>query len=413
MFDQLAAVLQIQPWPPRPDALFWSALTLVVGGLLGEGVQRAFGLPRIVGYSLAGLALAFSGHGLADGRLPGSLRVIVDLALGLLLFELGSRLRLRWLRLNPALLWTSGAEVVLSFATVAVALIGVGLETPVALAGASLVVAASGSVVGRVAGELKADGQVTERMIMLTVLNTLFAVLVHRLLIGGLHVDRSGDWLRAVLQPLYVFAGSVLVAALLARLVAWIARRLDLRNENSVLLLLGMILLALSLARWFNLSTLLVPLLAGVVLRNSTERPWVWPRHFGTAGGVLVLMLFVVTGSAWSLQALALGAAAALLLLAGRIAAKALAVVTLARWSGLEARQGLALALSLAPISGTTLVLFADLQAAQPEVAATLAPAILSAIAVMELLGPRAVQWSLRLAGEVPAGATRPGGLAA
>lgn len=411
MVPELAALLQIDPWPPRPDALFWSALTLVVGGVLGELVQRALGLPRIVGYSLAGMALAFSGHGPNDGRLLGSLRVIVDLALALLLFELGSRLRLRWLRLNPALVWTSIAESLLSFVAVAVVLVGLGMDLHVALVGATLTVAVSAAVVGRVASELKADGQVTERVIMLTVLNTLFAVLAHRLLIGALHLERSGDLLRAVLQPLYVFAGSVVLAWALARLVAWIARRLDLRNENSVLLLLGMIVLALSLARWFNLSTLLVPLLAGVVLRNSTERPWVWPRHFGTAGGVLVLMLFVVVGSAWSMQAVALGAAAAVLLLGARFAAKALVVVALARWSGIEARQGLSLALTLAPISGTTLVLFADLHVAQPEVAALLAPVVLSAIAVMELLGPLAVQWGLRMAGEVPAGATRPGGL--
>ncbi|MBX3606080.1 MAG: cation:proton antiporter [Piscinibacter sp.] len=413
MFPEIADFLQIAPWPPRPDGLFWSALTLVVGGLLGEAVQRGLGLPRIVGYSLAGMALALGGLGPNDGRLGGGLRVIVDLALALLLFELGSRLRLRWLRLNPALLWTSAVESLLSFVAVAGALVGVGVAIPVALAGATLTVAVSGAVVGRVAGELKADGQVTERMIMLTVLNTLFAVLAHRLVLGALHLDRSGDWLRAVLQPLYVFVGSVVVAFALARLVAWIARRLDLRNENSVLLLLGMILLALTLARWFNLSTLLVPLLAGVVLRNSTERPWVWPRHFGTAGGVLVLMLFVVVGSAWSVQALMMGAVAAAVMLAARFAAKAVAVVALARWSGIEARQGLALSLTLAPISGTTLVLFAELHHAQPEIAAALAPIVLSAIAIMELAGPLAVQWGLRMAGDVPSGATRPGGLAA
>ena len=71
------------------------------------------------------------------------------------------------------------------------------------------------------------------------------------------------------------------------------ARRLDLVDENAALLLLGLVVLALIGARLFNLSTLLVPLLAGVLLRNTTERPWVWPRHFGTAGGVLVLMMFV------------------------------------------------------------------------------------------------------------------------
>ncbi len=400
MLTEIAAYLQVEPWPPAPDAMFWSALALVCGALLGEGVQRGLGLPRIVGYSIAGMAIALSGNGLADGQLKGSLRLIVDLALALLLFELGSRLRLRWLRINPALLWTSGAEALLSFVAIFAALRWLDMATPLALACASIMVPASGAVVGRVATELRAEGQVTERMLMLTALNTLFAVLAHKLVIGWLHLDRAGDWGRAIAQPLYTFGGSVLLAFLLAGLVAWVARRLDLRNENSVLLLLGMIVLALTLARAFSLSTLLVPLLAGVVLRNSTERPWVWPRHFGTAGGVLVLMLFVIVGSAWSVQALALGAGAALLLLLARGAAKAVAVIGLARWSGIETRQGAALTLTLMPVSGTALVLFADLHLNHPDLAVAIAPVVLTAVAAMELAGPLAVQWGLRLADE-------------
>ena len=30
-------------------------------------------------------------------------------------------------------------------------------------------------------------------------------------------------------------------------------------------------------------------LLAGLLRRNTSERTWVWPRHFGTSGGALVL----------------------------------------------------------------------------------------------------------------------------
>src|SRR5690606_17430957 len=113
--------------------------------------------------------------------------------------------------------------------------------------------------------------------------------------------------------------------------VAQLARRLDLRNENSTLLLLGMILLALSVTKMANLSTLLVPLLAGLFLRNTTDRPWIWPRHFGTAGGVLVLMLFVVTGSVWSANALVTGAVLGLALIAARAVAKIATTVALSK----------------------------------------------------------------------------------
>ncbi|MES2948329.1 MAG: cation:proton antiporter [Pseudomonadota bacterium] len=406
MISDIAAYLQISPWPLQVDVVFWSALILVAGGSLGEIVFRKAGLPRIVGYSAAGMVIAVIGHGASDRYLTGVLQVIVDLALGLLLFELGSRVSLRWLRANPALLCTSLAEAFLSFLATFAALRWLGLNLNVALACATLTMATSAAVVGRVASELRSAGQVTERMVIMTALNTLIAVLLHKLVLAWLHLDTAGNWMLAITQPLYTFGGSVLVAALLCGLVAWIARRLDLRDENSVLLLLGLIMLALTTARMLNLSTLLVPLLAGVMLRNTSQRPWVWSRHFGTAGGVLVLMLFVIVGASWSVQSLVVGGVAAVVLLLTRTVVKGAVVVAGARWSGINLRQSLALTLALTPISGTALVLLAELQIDHPAFATQVAPVVFSAIAIMELLGPVVVQWALRISGELPAPTT-------
>lgn len=392
--------LLIKQWPPVPDLLFWISLTLVGGALLGEAAFRWLRLPRIVGYSAAGMAVAAAGFGVVVGRLPGDVRLVVDLALALLLFELGSRVSLRWLRANPALLWTSAAESLVSFGAIFGVLYWLGLDINIALACAAITVCASGEVVGRVAAELKSAGQVTERMIVLAALNTLYAVLALKLIIGWLHLDQRGDWVQGISQPLYTFAGSVLLALLLSQAVRWVIRGFELRDENSVLLLLGLVLFAITAARMLGLSTLLVPLLAGVMLRNASQRPCIWPRHFGTAGGVLVLTLFVVLGSAWSLETIAAGAVAALALLAVRAVAKALVLVATARVGGIATRQGLALGMALTPVSATSLVLLADLQATHPEFANQLAPIVLAAIAMMALVGPVVVQWGLRLTGD-------------
>ncbi len=413
MMDALFEYLQIAPRALQPGVVFWSSLVLVAGGSLGELVFRKMGLPRIVGYSAVGMVIAIAGQGAGEYYLGGVVQVIVDLALGLLLFELGSRVSLRWLRANPALLCTSLAEALFSFLAVFASLRWMGLSLNVALTCATLTMATSAAVIGRVASELHSAGQVTERMVIMTALNTLFAVLLHKLIIAWLHLDTAGDWILAMTQPMYTFGGSVLVAALLCGLVAWIARRLDLRDENSVLLLLGLIMLALTAARMFKLSTLLVPLLAGVMLRNTSERPWVWSRHFGTAGGVLVLMLFVIVGASWSVHSLVVGGVAAMVLLLVRTLVKGLVITAGARWSGISLRQSLALTMALTPISGTALVLLADLQISHPTFATQVAPIVFSAIAIMELVGPMVVQWALRLSGELPASATSSKGGAA
>ncbi len=387
--------------PPPPDTLWLLALVMVVGGLAGEVIARTTRLPRLVGYTLAGCLAAAAGVGV-QMPLNDSARLVIDLAMALLLFEIGCRVRLRWLWRNPGLLATSVLETSVAAVAVYVALWQLGLEPAVAAACAVLGIPASAAVAGRVALELGADGQVTQRMTHLTALNTLYGVLALVMLSAALEAGRAPHWL-PVLQALGTSAVSaLLLAALLGGAVALVARRLDLRNESAVLLLLGLVLLAVSAARWIGASTLLVPLLAGLLLRNTNDRPWVWPRHFGTAGGVLVLLLFVVVGSAWSWPVLAAGGLAAMVLLLARGLGKGLVVVGLSHWSKLSLRQGLALAVTLTPLSATALVMLSELMRAEPELGATVAPIVLTAVALVELLGPVAVQLSLRYAGELP-----------
>lgn len=374
---------------------------LLAGALAGEFIAATTRLPRVVGYTLAGCFAAAFGHGVAM-PLGGAAQTVTDLALGLLLFEIGSRVHLRWLKRNPGLAVTSLAEAMLSAVAVAfvLRLFDVGWQTTVACA--ILAMPAPAAVSGRVALELGAEGQVTQRATLLTALNTLYAVVALILMRTWWAADDGGSLPQALAGLAISLMTTLGVAALLAGATYLAARRLDLRNESAALLLFGLVAFAIVAARSIGVSTLLMPLLAGLLLRNTSERPWVWPRHFGTSGGALVLMLFVIVGSAWSPKILVAGGFAALALLATRFAVKTLVIVALSRWSGASWRQGLALSITMTPLSATALVMLSELMRAEPELAAGAVPIILASIAVLELIGPIAVQFALRLAGELP-----------
>lgn len=391
------------PQPPGPPGeVVWLAAVLVAGALMGEAIARTTRWPRVVGYTLAGAGAAAFGLHLSV-PLPETARWVIDLALALLLFEIGTRVHLRWLRHNPGLLATSVLEALGTAVAVYAVLLLLDLPPAVAAAAAVLAVPASAAVAGRVALELGADGQVTQRMTHLTALNTLYGVLALIVLKGVLLAGGEPGWWQQLLALGASSLGALVLAAALALAVARVARRLDLRHESAVLLLLGLVLLAVSTARWLGFSTLLVPLLAGLLLRNTTQRPWVWPRHFGTAGGVLVLLLFVYLGALWSPGLLAAGGAAALALVLARALAKAMVVMGLAAWSGASTRQALALSITLTPLSAAALVMLGELWLALPALAAQVAPVLLTALVVLELLGPIAVQQAFKLAGELPA----------
>ncbi len=387
------------PWALEPDTLLGAALLALLAALLGEVVWRRLRWPRLLGYSVVGTLVALSGAG-ASGHEP-ALRLAIDGALALLLFEAGARLNLRWLARNPWLWATSLAEAALAAGAVWLVLRSLAVGPEVAAPLAIIAASVSPAVLQRVVGELRAAGQVTERLLALAALNTLYAVLALKLFSAGLLLSDPGTWLHALSPVLFSFCGSILVGAALGEGLALIARRFDLRDDNAMVLLLAAVLLALVFAKTLQLSALLVPLLAGIWLRNRSERPWVWPHHFGSAGGVLVLVLFVAVASAWRIDTIGatLGIAAALVL--ARAAAKATAVLMLARPSGLGLGQALCLGSALLPMSATAWVLGLEFSLRHPAAGAQLMPVLLSCLALLELSAPLLVMASLRAAGEI------------
>jgi Kef-type K+ transport system membrane component KefB len=398
-FPEALSALAGSPWALRPDTLLGVTLLLIAAALLGELVWRTLRWPRMVGYVGVGALLALLGTG-ADPAAPAP-RLVIDIALALLLFETGARLNLRWLVANPWLLATGIAESLLAAVAVFATARALGVDGQSAAVLALIAMSVSPAVVLRVVGECGAAGQVTERLLALTALNTLLAVLAIKALSAGWLLSDPETWLAALPVVTLALLGSLLLGVALGAVVAWIARRLDLRDENAVLMLLGFVLLAIVVAKTLHLSTLLVPLLAGLWLRNRSDRPWVWPRHFGSAGGMLVLVLFVAVGSASSPldHPQALGIAAALL--AARWAAKGFAVFALARPSGLSWRQAASLSACLLPMSATAWVLAFDFAATHPAAAPTLMPVLLTMLALVELAGPLLLLYALRYAGEL------------
>jgi NhaP-type Na+/H+ or K+/H+ antiporter len=387
-------------WPLPLDAIFWAGLALLVAGVCGELCYRAWRLPRIACYAVIGLVAGTAGFGVIDPDAARATRPLFDVALGLLAFELGGRLDLRWLGRNPWLILSSIAESALTFVLVLPVLLFLHVPLIVALVVAAIAIATSPAMVIQLKTELRAEGQVTQRLMTLTALNSIYAVVIEKLVSSWLHQETYGNVFATILQPLYLLIGSLIVAFVLARSCVFLYRRMNMQDEHSFVALFGLVLLAIAIAHLFKVSTILSLLAAGIFVKNLEVRPQLWPQHFGTAGWLLTVILFMLTLTSFEWRDIGIGGLAALGLIVARLLAKLVGVLAFAKPSGLNWKQGVALGLALSPMSALAYLLVDDTYLMYPNFDPSLRAIVMCSIVVLQIVGPWLVYRSLALVDE-------------
>jgi Kef-type K+ transport system membrane component KefB len=386
------------PLPVDPLALFGALL--LAGLAAGEAVHRVLRLPRIVGYVLIGLLLGASGFGLIGREIEHEAKVFIDIGVGLILFELGRRLDLNWLRRDRWFAATAVAECALTFGCIYFALTLFGIPALYAAVAAAIGISTSPAVVMLVAQEMRAEGQVTERVLNLVAINSVVAVVLATMLLSWIHHEYHAGWIIVLSHPLYLLAGSVLLGYAAGRTAILLARWLGKRQEAQLVLLLGLVIVTVGCAVALKLSVLLALLTFGVVAKNMDSKHDLMPADIMRFGQIFFVVLFVMTSASLKMSDLFAGGTIAMVYILARFVGKSAGVMSLAYFSGVRAGSGGLLAIALTPMSSTAVVIVHGTSAVYPEFGASLAAIVLSAVVILELLGPIAVQFALKKAGE-------------
>ena len=388
--------------PPSVSQLAWFGVLLIAGLVAGELSRRYARLPRVTGYVLAGALLGPEASGVITRDMLFDLRLLIDLAIGIVVVELGFRVNLEWLRRNRWLSLAAVAESLFCFAAIFGTLLAFGFRPLLAATAAAIGTATSPAVITVVAADLRAEGQVTERMMLFTAVNTVFAYVALMLLLPFLHLEHGRGLATALLHPVYLFAGSLLLGALACRGLLALAGWLGKREDRQFVLLVGMVVLTIGAAHTLNLSVALALITLGVLARNRDRRHVLLPVRFGPGAQLFYVILFVLTGAGLEFRAFATAAAAAAAaaFIVMRFLGKALATAALAPGTGVSFRTGGLLAVALLPLSGQAVVMVRDTVSLYPSFGRELAAVVLSAVVVLELLGPIATQFALKRGGE-------------
>ncbi|MBI2295595.1 MAG: cation:proton antiporter [Betaproteobacteria bacterium] len=386
--------------PPAANPVLLFGLLLLAGVIGGELARRTLGLPRIVGYVLIGLLLGASGLNWLDSALLKEAWIFVDIALGLILFELGRRLDFAWLRREPWLAATAVLESALAFGCVFLALLFFDVQPLYAAVAASIAIATSPTVVLVVAQEMRAEGQVTERALNLTAMNSVIAFVTSAMLLAWLHHEYRASLATVVLHPLYLLAGSALLGYGASFVAMTLARWLGKSERGHLVMSLALIVVTVGAARMLELSVVLALLAFGTLSKNLDKRHDLMPVDVGPVGQLFVVVLFVVSGASLRADEFAAGGVLAIVYVLARFAGKSLGVMSLTYLSGVRRGAAGLLCLALVPMSATAIGMMHRTGQLYPDFGTKLAAIVLSAVLILELVGPIAVQFALRRAGE-------------
>lgn len=378
-------------------------VAICLAWLAGEFGQRLTGLPKISFYGIVGFLLAAPQIGVLPQSGSGPVLVMADVAFGLILFELGYRINLRWLRTNPWFGVAALVEALGTFIAIYFVALAFNTSTMTALMLAALSMSTSPATVVRVINEMRSSGQVTERVLHLTALNCVMAVFTFNIIIGFWIFRSSEDIGDATLNSLVALALSATLGAVFGLVVPAVLRQMgNVQRDSTVGFALAVILLV-SITYTTQLSPVVATLAFGLTARHRRVAFSQTQRNFGPLGELLTVLLFVFAASTLDWRTVTDGTALALAVVVVRMITKTVGVTAFSELSGISWRKGALTGMALAPVSVFVILLLEHARLRGVNLAEELR-AMAGVTLLLEVFGPiviqRALVWAKETRGE-------------
>ena len=387
----LLSVLTSLAWP----------LAMALAWLAGEFGQRWTGLPRISFYGLVGFALAQPQIGVLPAPDAGAISLLADIAFGLVLFERGYRINLRWLRINPWVGVAGLAEAGLTFMAVYLVAIAFGSAEMTALMMAALAMGTSPATVVRIVNEQRSSGQMTERVLHLSAQNCVLAVFAFNAIVGYWIFRTYEAVPEALWQSTVMLAGSILLGALFGIAVPALLRAIRNPGHDATVAFALTVVLVVAICDVASLSPVVASLAFGLAARHRRIAFSQAQRNFGPLGELLTVLLFLYAASTLNWRTVMEGSTLAVAVVLVRMLTKTVGVTAFAHLSGISWRKGALTGLGLAPLSVFVILLLEHARHAGVTVVEELR-AMAGVTMLLEVFGPIIIQRALFWAREAP-----------
>ncbi len=362
---------------------------LLLGGLTcGEIAKRFIGLPRATAYVLFGFLMGQGGFSVLSVQEIDQNPLLVNLALGLILFELGYRVprcdlahALCRLRQGLAAAVGGGLLLLLLFHHL-------GFSFGPALFSAALCLAASPAITIATDSEVDAHAAHKELVYTLVVINCLLAFALIALTTPFLNDIESLSLLARISASAASLFGALILGGACAGIVLMGAEWLNDNPMQQHLLVLGTIILGVGMASYLAVPVMLPMLLFGLLVRAIDYEDKLVASSISSDTQFLLLITFLIAGAALDLSWFRDYWPEALLIVFLRLLGQFAGLWLLRGRSGLSLQEGLKGTLGLQAMSSVALILLSKLQTQYTGLDSRLVGMLLATIWLMQLLGP-------------------------
>ena len=379
---------------------------ILVSALLAGHLAQLIRVPEVTGYLLVGVIIGPAALDLVTHDNIRTLGFLSDVALGLILFNIGSIFEAETFRLvGRGVVRVTLWEASLAFVLVVGGLLVSGLAWPMALLLGVVAMETAPATTLMVLNEYDARGPMTDRLKALVALNNVYVLVVFGVVTAVLTFAEpaTDGWLwsayRATHGLLWTTAGSLALGALLGLLMDLLATRAK-ESGEAMILSIGIVLIAVGASRWLGLSPLIATLALGATIANASPQGDRLLRALGRADPPLYAAFFVLAGAELQPASVFGLGLIGLVYTAARAAGKIIGARIGLRGQELQDTVRHQLGYCLVSSSSLAVGLTIQIRTAFPDYAATITGIVLAAVVIFEVVGPLLTRRALFLTGE-------------
>ncbi|MFO7993214.1 MAG: cation:proton antiporter [Marinobacter sp.] len=369
--------------------------------IFADAIAHRTRIPRISILMLVGIGIAFIQQvwmgNQNDDVLGGLSEPLIQLALVMVAFMLGSELELRRLRnTGPLILVISLFVIIGGGVLVGAGLLALGFPLVVAVSLAAISVATDPAAVSESVRERGSAGLVPRILLGIVAIDDAWGIVVFGLSMSVLGWVIGGDGQLALLHAMWELGGAILIGVAVGLPAAWLTGRLK-SGEPTQVEAIAIILLLAGLSSLLGVSALLASMIAGSLVANLAHHHTRSFREIEHIEWPFLVFFFVLSGASIDLykvdDAILLTLAYVVLRLAGRVLGGYFAVMfSPARHEALPRNIGLA----LTPQAGVAIGMALLAAERFPEFRDSILPVVVASTIVFELVGPVLVKKVLR-----------------